>query len=85
MKITNMKTSKQSISLNYSKLEGLANDKGYINLEAVFNKEEKKKEGDTWELWEVGFITTKVPKGEKGTIVGNVSEFRNKEQNPVAW
>lgn len=71
---------KQQISINYNKLANLANAGGYINLEAIFNKEEKKKEGETWELYEIGFISTKAPKGEKGIIVGNISEFRNKEK-----
>ncbi len=75
---------KIELSINYKKLEGLANDKGYINLVLVQNEEKLKtsgerKDGSVWELWETGFITTKAPKDEKGIIVGNSSEFRNKE------
>ncbi len=74
---------KQSISINYNKLNNLANDKGYINLDVIFNKEEKKKNENTWELWEIGFISTKAPKGEKGNIIGNISEFRNKNTQNI--
>lgn len=68
---------KYSISVKTDKLK--ANEKGYADLEIILNKEEKKKEGETWELWQVGFVATKVPKGQNGEIIGNVSEFRNKE------
>lgn len=58
------------------------------SFEAILNKEEVIKTGDTWEMVKRGFVTGKGTKLEDGNyskepIFGDVIEIRNTESKPV--